>query len=92
MRRLRVLSGPDEAPEITIRELAEILVRTVGKRLTIDAKPATAGSPARRCPDMTRMAALTGYRARVSLEEGLRRTYAWYRPMVFEGGEREVAT
>jgi nucleoside-diphosphate-sugar epimerase len=87
-----VLNVGNESPEITIGELAAVIVRTVGKRLTIDAKPATPGSPARRCPDMTRMATLTGYRARVSLEDGVRRTYAWYRPMVFEGGEREVAT
>lgn len=87
-----VLNVGNQSPEITVGELADVVVRTVGKRLAIDAKPATAGSPTRRCPDMTRMAELTGYRGRVSLEDGVGRTYAWYRPMVFEGGETEVAT
>lgn len=86
-----VLNVGSQRPEITIGELAEMIVRIVGRRLSIEAQPATAGSPTRRCPDMSRMAALTGYRAQVSLEEGVRRTYAWYRPMVFEGGETEVA-
>ena len=87
-----VLNVGNQSPEVTIGDLAEVVLRTVGKRLTIDPKPATPGSPTRRCPDMSRMAELTGYRARVSLEEGVRRTYAWYRPMVFEGGETEVTT
>lgn len=86
------LNVGNQSPEITIGELAQVIVRTVGKRLVIAPRPATAGSPTRRCPDMTRMAELTGYRGRVALEEGVRRTYAWYRPMVFEGGETEVAT
>ena len=87
-----VLNVGNQSPEVTIGELAEVILRTVGKRLTIHAEPATPGSPTRRCPDMSRMTELTGYRARVSLEEGVGRTYAWYRPMVFEGGETEVAT
>lgn len=86
------LNVGNQSPEITVGALAEVIVRTVGKRLAIDPKPATPGSPARRCPDMSRMLELTGYRGRVSLEEGVQRTYAWYRPMVFEGGETEVAT
>jgi nucleoside-diphosphate-sugar epimerase len=87
-----VLNLGNQAPEVSIGTVAEIVVRTVGKPLTIVPRPATPGSPARRGPDMTRMATLTGYRGGVSLEEGIRRTYEWYRPNVFEHGEREVAT
>lgn len=74
-----------ESPEVTIGELADRVIETVGRKLTIVPKPATSGSPARRCPDMTKTAALTGYRSRVSLEEGLARTFAWYRTNVFDG-------
>jgi len=88
----QVLNLGNENPEITIGELAEMIVRVVGKPLTIVSKPATPGSPTRRCPNMARALASMGYRAEIGLQEGLRRTYAWYRPMVFEGGEREVAT
>jgi nucleoside-diphosphate-sugar epimerase len=74
-----------ETPEVTIGELAQKVLDTVGRKLTIVPKPATAGSPARRCPDMKKTAELTGYRSRVSLEEGLARTFAWYRANVFDG-------
>jgi nucleoside-diphosphate-sugar epimerase len=67
-----------QAPETAIGDLARIVVDTVGKSLNIDAKPPTAGSPARRCPDMSRMTALTGREAGTSLADGIRRTYAWY--------------
>jgi nucleoside-diphosphate-sugar epimerase len=87
----QVFNLGSQGPEISIRELAEVIVRIVGKRLTIEAKPATPGSPRRRCPDMSRMTELTGYSARIPLAEGVRRTYEWYRRMVFEGGE-QVAT
>lgn len=75
-----------QSPEVTIGELAERIIGAVGKRLTIVPRPATPGSPARRCPDMSKTAELTGYRARISLEEGIARTFAWYRANVFDGG------
>lgn len=85
------LNAGSQNPEITIETLAKIVIATVGKPLRIVAKPATPGSPSRRCPDMTRMTQLTGFTAGVSVDEGVRRTYEWYRRMVFEGGESEVA-
>lgn len=88
----QVLNVGNESPEITIGDLAEMIVRVVRKDLTIAPRPATPGSPERRCPDTSRLRQLTGYAARIPLEEGIRRTYDWYRPMVFEGGEPEVAT
>jgi UDP-glucose 4-epimerase len=87
----QVLNIGSQGPEIAIGDLAQVIVRVVGKRLTIQAQPATPGSPRRRCPDMTRTTRLTGYQARVPLEEGVRRTWEWYRPIVFEGAETEVA-
>ena len=60
--------------------LAELILRTVGRTAVIAPRPATPGSPARRCPDMREMEAVTGFRAATRLEEGVRRTYEWYRP------------
>ena len=57
----------------------------VGKRLEIVARPEAPGSPRRRCPDMTKAIQVTGYRASVDLETGIRRTYDWYRGNVFNG-------
>jgi nucleoside-diphosphate-sugar epimerase len=75
--------GVDE-PEVSIGELAELVVETVGTPLEIVALPATPGSPARRWPDLAKTRALTGIRPQVGLPAGLRRTYEWYRGHVFE--------
>lgn len=72
-----------EGPEVSIGELAEMVLATVGRRLEIEPLPPHPGSPERRCPDMSKAARLTGYSAQVPLEEGLRRTYDWYREAVF---------
>ena len=72
-----------QSPEVRIGELAELIVRVVGRELEIEPLPATPGSPVRRCPDMSKTSELTGYSARVGLEEGVRDTYAWYRENAF---------
>jgi nucleoside-diphosphate-sugar epimerase len=73
-----------QAPEISIGELAELIVEVVGRRLEIEPLEPHPGSPARRCPDMTRTADVTGYVAEMSVEDGVRDTYDWYRSNVFE--------
>ena len=78
------LNVGSQAPEISIGDLAQIVINTVGKALSVKPSPATPGSPRRRCPDMTRMAELTGLTATTLLEEGVARTYAWYRAEVLE--------
>ena len=73
----QLLNIGNQSEELSIGKLAEMIIAVVGKELTIDPKPATPGSPERRCPEMSRTAELTGYRARVPLWEGLERTYEW---------------
>ncbi len=80
----QVLNLGNQRPEVRMDELAGLILATLGKPLALVPQPATAGSPARRCPDMTRMRALTGYQGRVELADGLRRTYDWYRHEVFD--------
>ncbi len=74
-----------EGPEVQIAELAEMVIATVGRRLTIDPRPATPGSPRRRAPEMSKTGSVTGYVAQVELEAGLARTYEWYDRNVFGG-------
>lgn len=74
-----ILNVGAEAPEVTIGELARIVLRVVGRDLDLVAGAETPGSPPRRLPDMTKTTRLTGHRARVDLEAGVRRTYDWYR-------------
>lgn len=75
-----------QVPEIAMGDLARLVVRVTGRNLEIVPGPDAPGSPRRRCPDTTRAVNVTGYRARVGLDEGVRRTYEWYRDRIFKGG------
>lgn len=78
----------NEMPEISIREVAQLILKIVGKVLDIDEKSAAViGSPIRRCPDMKKAYALIDYIGQVSLEDGIRETFEWYKKHVFEGNE-----
>ena len=77
----------NERPEVTIQQVAETVLKVVGKPLTINPKPATLGSPERRCPSMKKMKEFTGYEGKVSLEEGIQKTFDWYKKNIFDGNE-----
>ncbi|WP_217145844.1 NAD(P)-dependent oxidoreductase [Streptomyces sp. AC627_RSS907] len=74
---LLVNVGNDEE-EILIRDLARKVFDTLDRHPALDVHPAPPLSPARRLPDVSRLRELTGYRPKVGLDEGLRRTCAWY--------------
>lgn len=80
-----VLNVGRQDPELSIAELARIVLKTVGKTGELEELSETPGSPRRRAPDMSRTVALTHYTPGIGIEEGVRRTYAWYRDRVFEG-------
>ena len=63
--------------DVTIRELAETVKRVVGFEGTLAFDPAKPDGTPRKLQDVSRMHAL-GWRAKVGLEEGIRRTYTWY--------------
>ncbi len=73
----------NEAPETTIKFLAEKILKIAESNLVIKTGPVTEGSPSRRCPDMSKTIRTTGYTPVVSLEEGLKRTFHWYKTNVF---------
>jgi UDP-glucose 4-epimerase len=68
--------GNDE--EVSIRDLAGRIGKTVGVDLDIRPGEAAEGGTPRRCPDITKMRSL-GYEPAVCLDDGLERTVAWYR-------------
>ncbi|MER5930856.1 NAD-dependent epimerase/dehydratase family protein [Streptomyces sp. NPDC002054] len=68
----------NDREEILIADLARKVFDTAGLRPALDLRPAPPLSPARRLPDLTRLRELTGHRPGVDLDEGLRRTFAWY--------------
>jgi nucleoside-diphosphate-sugar epimerase len=73
-----VLNIGNQREEIAIRDLVRTIARVMQKDITINDLPDTPGSPARRCPDMSKLKSLTGYEPSISLEEGVARMYAWY--------------
>lgn len=75
----------NQSPEISIGELARLILNIVGRNIEISEKPATSGSPLRRCPDMTKTFKLIGYKSQVEIHKGLRLTYDWYKTNVFGG-------
>ncbi|GAA2589776.1 NAD-dependent epimerase/dehydratase family protein [Winogradskya consettensis] len=68
----------NDREEANIGDLAKLVLRVAGANPVVAATPAPPGSVRRRCPDLTRLRSLTGYEPKVSLEEGVRSTYAWY--------------
>ena len=74
----------NQTHEVSIGDLAEVVLKVVGRALTVRPAEVTQGSPSRRCPDMSFMTALTGVAAKVPLDEGIARTFDWYRSNVFD--------
>jgi len=68
----------DDREEITIGELAERLLMSANLQAAISPQEAASDPVKRRCPDLSRARALLGYEPRVSLEDGLKQTLAWY--------------
>ncbi|MEY3608258.1 MAG: hypothetical protein RLZZ447_1046 [Verrucomicrobiota bacterium] len=65
--------------EFTMLELAELTLKLVGGRSKIVHKPLPADDPRQRQPDIALARRVLGWEPRVPLEEGLRRTIAYFR-------------
>jgi dTDP-glucose 4,6-dehydratase len=65
--------------EMTIRELAERIVALTGSRSRIVERPLPVDDPKVRRPDIARARTLLGWEPRVSLDEGLGPTLAYFR-------------
>jgi GDP-L-fucose synthase len=64
--------------EITIKDLTELVARLSGFEGQIDWDPSKPDGQPRRCLDVTRAKERLGFVAGTSLEEGLKRTIAWF--------------
>jgi UDP-glucuronate decarboxylase len=69
------LGNPEE---VSVAELARRVTAMTGSRSRITYRPLPPDDPHRRCPDISRARALLGWAPRVPLQEGLRRTIAWF--------------
>jgi UDP-glucose 4-epimerase/UDP-glucuronate decarboxylase len=75
----QVVNIGNDSEETVIEDLAALVVRRAGYGPALERLPAPAGSPERRCPDITRLRQLTGLTPKVSLESGVAETLDWYR-------------
>ncbi len=69
--------GTDD--EVPILRLAQLVREMVGSTSPIVHVDGRSDDPRQRCPDLTRASSLLGWRPEIPLEEGLRRTIAWFR-------------
>jgi UDP-glucuronate decarboxylase len=74
----RVVNIGNDAEETRIGDLARLVLDTAGFAPTVESVPAPPGSVDRRCPDLTRLRALTGFQPKVGLAAGVRDTFDWY--------------
>ena len=65
------------AEEVTIAGLATAMAAGVGREIALKPGPAAEGGTPRRCPDISKLAAL-GYKPCVALASGLPPTTRWY--------------
>jgi UDP-glucuronate decarboxylase len=84
---LRLMSSPTRITgpinlgnpcEITVLELAERILALTGSRSPLVKRPMPVDDPTRRCPDITQARTLLDWKPEVDLEEGLKRTIAWF--------------
>jgi UDP-glucuronate decarboxylase len=64
--------------EIIILEAARKTKETVKSKSTIKFSPLPKDDPKRRCPDTGKLEKLVGWKPKVSFENGLKRTVAWF--------------
>lgn len=75
----QIVNVGNDTEETAVEDLMALVLRVARFSPLIEDRPAPSGSVARRCPDLTRLRALTGYAPKVSLEAGAEETFAWYR-------------
>lgn len=75
----QVVNIGNDTEETPIEDLVALILRTARVQPVVERRPAPPGSVDRRCPDIGRLRALTGFAPKVSLESGVAETFAWYR-------------
>jgi UDP-glucuronate decarboxylase len=81
------LGNPSER---TIKDLAELALKLTGSRSELRHEGLPVDDPTRRCPDITKARTLLDWQPKVSMEEGLSMTIAYFKDYLAQqhGGER----
>jgi dTDP-glucose 4,6-dehydratase len=65
--------------ELTVREIAELILKLTDSVSTIEQRPLPADDPKVRRPDISRAKGLLGWEPQISLEDGIRKTIEYFR-------------
>lgn len=65
--------------ELRVSEIAERILQSVGRRLTVEYRPLPADDPVQRKPDIAKAERILGWAPRTGLDEGLGRTLDYFR-------------
>jgi UDP-glucuronate decarboxylase len=68
--------------EFTIRQLAERIIALSGSRSKLEYRPLPADDPKQRQPDISRARSALGWAPKVQLDEGLKKTVAYFEHML----------
>ncbi len=88
---VRLMRAPDEVTgpinlgsphETTVRELAERVIRLTGSDSKLEFQPLPEDDPKRRCPDIGLAKRLLDWTPKLSLDQGLERTIAYFRTQI----------
>jgi dTDP-glucose 4,6-dehydratase len=71
--------------EVTIKQIAETIIRLVGSKSRIVYRPLPVDDPKQRQPDITRARTLLGWEPKVELEEGLLKTVDYFKKKLAAG-------
>jgi dTDP-glucose 4,6-dehydratase len=74
--------------EITILEFAERVRKMVGTNVPIVFHPLPQDDPKQRCPDITKAQRILDWQPKVNLEDGLQRTYDYFRQQMATSTKR----
>jgi UDP-glucuronate decarboxylase len=85
---VRLMASPDDVTgpinlgnpqEVPVRDLALRIIRLAGANVEVVCRPLPVDDPVQRCPDITRARELLGWQPRIDLDDGLRRTIAYFK-------------
>jgi UDP-glucuronate decarboxylase len=94
---LALMSAPDDITgpinignpvEITVRELADRIIRLTGSSSKIEYRPLPVDDPTQRCPDISRARNLLGWEPKVDVDVGLKRTIDFFDRLLTDAGEK----
>ncbi len=74
--------------EITVKELAETVLRLTGAKSQLVFRPLPVNDPMQRCPDIAKAESILGWRPTVALEAGLEKTIAYFDALLTQEGTK----